>query len=396
MSVRSRLIGTSSRSAVVPGRRFCQLGGGQGRRPGRNVRFPLLWKLGAWLARSYVVVVLSSIKLRRLIAATSREVDSFAALAGHDDTPRRFTKTMCTSWSGSISLMVAVSVFLSGCLAGTELMPKTPESVVRKREAPAAVVDGRTGKSVDPQDFYVALRAARVVYVAERHDKSEDHAAQYEIMRVVHKADPTLHIGFEMFQVPFQEVLDQWVAGQIDETVLRRDTEYDERWGFDFGMVRPILEYARAGRVPLVALNAPREITRAVAKNGLQSLTSEQRAELPAMDLNDAAHRAFVYDALAAHLKTEDAEKMTRLYTAQVIWDETMADRVVRSFALNTVPAKLVIFAGRMHLAKGLGIPKRAAKRGAKPYLIVTPVDRAELKRELKQKSADYYWVHAP
>jgi uncharacterized iron-regulated protein len=126
-------------------------------------------------------------------------------------------------------------------------------------------VDAATGKSLETEVFLAKLRAKTVVYVGERHDQPTDHGVQYAILRQLHRDEASLAIGMEMFQVPFQEPLTQWSAGLIDETVLRRETEYDKRWGFDFSMYRPILEFARNRGLEVVALNAPRELAYAVA-----------------------------------------------------------------------------------------------------------------------------------
>jgi len=46
---------------------------------------------------------------------------------------------------------------------------------------------------------------------------------------------------------------------------------------------------------------------------------------------------------------------------------------------------------------RGLGVPDRAARRGAAPYAVVLPVTQKELKAELKlqadERSADFYWA---
>jgi uncharacterized iron-regulated protein len=235
-----------------------------------------------------------------------------------------------------------------------------------------------------------------VVYVGERHDEPLDHGVQYAILKELHRYEPSMAIGMEMFQVPFQESLDKWSAGLIDEIVLRRETEYDERWGFDFGLYRPILEYARSRGIEVVALNAPRELTLAVARDGLASLSPEQAAQLPELDLHDEQHRAlFETEFDAADHAAQDA--VDQYYAAQVLWDETMGSRVAATLTQPAGPAKMIVFAGRVHVKLGLGIPQRAAKRGAAPYVVVLPVTESELEEELQlppeQRAADYYWI---
>ena len=163
----------------------------------------------------------------------------------------------------------------AGCAGAAGRGPQTAESIVRAQSEPRSLVDAATGKSIEPEVFLAVLRTKKVIYVGERHDQPTDHGVQYTILRELHEDGASLAIGMEMFQVPFQQPLDEWSAGRIDETVLRRDTEYDERWGFDFGMYRPILEYARNRAIEVVALNAPREVAYAVAQGGVDSLDPE-------------------------------------------------------------------------------------------------------------------------
>ncbi|MDH3728110.1 MAG: ChaN family lipoprotein, partial [Myxococcales bacterium] len=200
----------------------------------------------------------------------------------------------------------------------------------------------------------------------------------------------------EMFQVPFQEPLDRWSAGEIDETVLRRETEYDQRWGFDFSMYRPMLEFARSRGLEVVALNAPREVALAVARDGIAALPEDLVSTLPELDLDDAAHRA-LFDAEFDPSQHDVGEEIDRYYEAQVVWDETMGKRVAETLGRPNGPMRMIVFAGRVHVKRGLGIPERGARRGADPYMVVMPVNEKELKAELKlppaERSADFFWA---
>lgn len=295
-------------------------------------------------------------------------------------------------------MKLAVLVLLScvGCAGAMKPDPQTAESVVRSQSAPLSLVDAATGKSIEAEAFFAALRTKAVVYVGERHDQAADHAAQYAIVRQLHRDESSIAIGMEMFQVPFQEPLDEWSAGRIDEAVLRRDTEYDKRWGFDFSMYRPLLEYARNRGIEVVALNASKELAYAVAKDGIDRLSPELASDLPELDLDDEAHRA-LFDAEFDVGEHAVGDGIDRYYQAQVVWDETMGSRVAETLGRDGGPAKMVVLAGRVHVKRGLGVPERAAKRGAAPYAVVLPVTEKELKAELKlpaeERSADFFWA---
>jgi len=291
----------------------------------------------------------------------------------------------------------ALTILLSmGCGGALRTEPVTAEAVVRAQEPPLVLVDASTGDELTLEALVARMQRARVVYVGERHDRPEDHAVQYALLRRLHAQEPSLAIGMEMFQVPFQEPLDDWSQGRIDEANLREGTEYDQRWGYDFGMYRPMLEYARSRGLRVVALNAPREVVFAVAQGGIEGLSDDVAASLPELDLEDAEHRALFDEAFDAG-QHEVVEGIDRYYQAQVVWDETMGTRVADTLRSPEGPSRMIVFAGRVHVQGGLGIPRRAARRGAEPFLVVMPVTEKELKAELKddtgRPAADVFWV---
>lgn len=269
------------------------------------------------------------------------------------------------------------------------------------RPAPAApteaeaprFVDARTGEPVAFEAMVDELARARVIYVGERHDQALDHDVQRRITEALLAREPSIALGFEMFQHPRQAALDAYVAGELDEAQMLEQTEWARRWGFDYAPYRPLVSLGRTHGLPLLALNAPQEVTRAVARGGLEALSETQRAALPDLDLDDAAHRETVLAALRHHPGMDEAT-LERFYTAQVIWDETMADRAAAYLARPDARDKLVVFAGTMHVRRP-AVPERAARRGATPYAIVLPVAARALEAALRAEPppADFLLV---
>lgn len=237
-----------------------------------------------------------------------------------------------------------------------------------------------------------ALLAARVVYVGESHDQAAHHAVQREVIATLLEADPSLAIGLEMVQRPYQAPLDGYVAGELDEAALLAGIEWSERWRLDFALYRPIFELARQHRARLVALNARRELTRAIARGGEESLDPALRAELPAdMVRDDAEHRAFVLSLFGEHHADMDPAMLERMLLAQLVWDETMGLTVAETMQAQGAPHRMVVLAGRAHVERGLGIPRRAERRGAGPHVIVLPAS-AEERTELRG-ACDFAWI---
>ncbi|MFW6067523.1 MAG: ChaN family lipoprotein [Myxococcota bacterium] len=280
-------------------------------------------------------------------------------------------------WTAAIAL-----VAVAGCA-------RTPPAA----SAPAPegrVLDARTGRPASWERFIADLLQARVVYVGERHDEVADHRAQASVVRALHRRDPSLALGLEMVQRPFQGPLDAWLAGEITEAELLDRLEWETRWGFDFAWYRPLLSYARSHDLQVVALNAAAETTRAVARRGVAGLDPPRRDALPELDLQDPEHRALVTDALAAHGDL-DAEALQRFYQAQVVWDESMAASVAEYLARPEAARRMVVLAGRMHVLAP-AIPERAARRGARPHRVVLPVEEHEL--DEVPPGVDWLWVH--
>lgn len=206
------------------------------------------------------------------------------------------------------------------------------------------------------------LAQKRVVFVGETHDRYEHHLNQLAIIQGLHQRHPQLAIGLEFFQWPFQAVLDRFVAGEIDETQMLLETEYFSRWRYDYRLYKPILDYARANNIPLLALNVPRELTEKVAQGGLAALSEEERRRLPAdFDRDDAAYRSRIETVYEAHPQ-RPGSSFENFLDAQLCWDEGMAERAAQ-FLRDNPEHNLVILAGTGHVIEGSGIPERLTRR---------------------------------
>jgi uncharacterized iron-regulated protein len=261
---------------------------------------------------------------------------------------------------------------------------------------PYQVVDARTGKSVDEPAFWGRLARARAVCVGEEHTNPHHHWMQLHIVReLIQRLPPgtRLALAMEMFQRPFQGVLDDYAAHRIDAAQLRSRSGYEDRWGYDYAFYGPTIDAARGAGAQLLAANAADELRKKVGHHGLESLTPEERAQLPELKLDDHIHRAW-FDATmeemggsSAHAqsKSSDAEDdgehasdrpaprhggdgggempgADRVYTVQVIWDETMADTSARWLAANP-GGHLILLAGNGHCHDS-AIINRMKRRG--------------------------------
>ena len=64
------------------------------------------------------------------------------------------------------------------------------------------------------------LRSERLVYVGETHTAVADHRIQLDVLRAMASRPEGLALGVEWFQARFQPVLDDYIAGRIDEAEM--------------------------------------------------------------------------------------------------------------------------------------------------------------------------------
>jgi len=202
----------------------------------------------------------------------------------------------------------------------------------------------------------------KIVYIGENHVQFSNHLIELEVIKDLHRRGKTIAIGMEMFQRPFQKVLDDYIEGKIDEREFLKGTQYFKRWGFDYNLYRPILLFARSEKIPVVALNQRQEIVDKVFRSGLDSLSEEERKFIPSgMDFSDEAYKTRLKKVFQEH-KDVGARDFNFFYQAQILWDETMAESI-DEFLKAHPSYQMVVLAGNGHLAYGSGIPKRTARR---------------------------------
>ena len=211
------------------------------------------------------------------------------------------------------------------------------------------------------------LHQARIVYLGETHDRAADHIAQLAIIEALYQHNPYLIIAMEMFQQPAQIALERYLRGEINEPELLRQTEYEQRWGFDWELYAPILRLAKAHGIPILALNTPSEVTRQVASRGLESLSPAERQVIPPLDeirLEPPAYRQMLQQIYAdshhGH-RHSNRNQFEFFFQAQVLWDETMAERLAQ--VLYQSDRQVVVLTGQGHLVYGYGIPSRVMRR---------------------------------
>lgn len=252
---------------------------------------------------------------------------------------------------------------------------------------------------VSNQNILQELVKANVVYLGETHDRLEDHKAQLQILQALHQQNRKLVIAMEMFQQPYQNILNQYLEGKITEAQLVEQTEYEQRWGFPWEYYAPILRFAKHEQLPVLALNTPTEVTRQVARNGLESLKPEDLKYIPPLGeikTDNADYRKIALASYEQHNQAGQGNSTSfeRFFTALVLWDETMAAKIAQ-FVKAKPDYQVVVLAGKSHITYGHGIPSRVARRLDNKVIQRSVLFAVPENSSFEAgKAADYLWQH--
>lgn len=296
----------------------------------------------------------------------------------------------CGGVTGLCYALLSLIMFtVTGCSSNSAPRPVTAKPLKHHTgsgSAPAAVDATpalNLNEAFDLASIIPALADKRVVFVGEIHNRYEHHLTQLEIIRQLHAIHPRLAIGMEVFQQPFQRYLDDYIAGKLSERELLRDSEYYQRWRFDFRLYAPILRFAREHQLPVIALNLPAELTKRAGQVGIEGLSEAQRAAIPDdIDRSDAAYEARLRDVFDQHPHRDD-QSFDRFLDVQLLWDEGMAERAARYLEAHP-DYHLVVLAGGGHLAYGSGIPHRLERRQpVETAIVLNSWDGGDLHPEL-------------
>jgi uncharacterized iron-regulated protein len=229
------------------------------------------------------------------------------------------------------------------------------------------VVETATGKTVRWRDLAGRLAKRDAVFVGEQHDDPQTHRVEAALLEALHAAvGPRLTLAMEMFERDNQAALDDYLAGRTDESGFAKAARLWKNYPTDY---RPLIEYARAQKIPTLASNAPQAIVRRVGREGLVALStlaapekSWAAAYVVAPDNDAYAQRfaAVMGGDGGAHGGAMDAAQVRRIYEAQCLRDDTMGETVANALAAGRF---VVHINGSFHSDAGLGTAARVRWR---------------------------------
>ncbi len=274
------------------------------------------------------------------------------------------------------SFGLAGALLFAGCVANRAAVNGNPENPYPPKGGAKAgdIYHLSTGLAISENGLMDMLSGARLVCVGETHDNMSDRRVELAVIKGMYRRFPgKVAIGMEMFRSPQQGALDRWVKGELTELEFLKESKWYQSWGFDFSAYRDILLFAREKGIDVVALNPSRELQVEVSRLGLDNLPAELAGKLPAIDESDPYQREVLRGIFSGHAGHGGGEAaFASFYRVQLLWEETMAERVVEYLKGPRGEGKrMVTITGGWHAMYGFGLPKKVLRRMPMPYAIL-------------------------
>ena len=260
-----------------------------------------------------------------------------------------------------------------------------PCMVLLAQDKPAYTLFDSRGKKVSYDKMINRLKENDIVLFGEFHNNPIVHWLQLEVTRDLQSLRP-LVLGAEMFEQDNQEALNRYLDGSLSAKGLDSSARLWPNYKTDYA---PLVNFAKANRIPFAATNIPRRFASLVARGGFEALDtlSEQQKKWmaplpPAYDSTLPGYKNMM-TMMAGHASPN-------LPKAQAIKDATMAWFILKNYK----PGSLFLhFNGAYHSQNYEGILwyLRQQQPGLK-YATINTVSQKDLKKLLDEHkgSADF------
>jgi uncharacterized iron-regulated protein len=260
------------------------------------------------------------------------------------------------------SRALPLTIAIACASAATPLAAQAPE---------ARVWDASAAGWVEMGTMADALARYDAVFVGEQHDDPATHRFEAALLQAVGDRARNVVLSLEMFERDVQTLVDEHVIGRVDEAAFLAGSR---PWGNYADDYRPMVRLAAERRWPVLAANIPRPLASAVARGGwaaYDTLSADRRRMIAADRACEPRGEYFrrfgeAMGGMGGHGAGADTAAarimLERIYGAQCIKDETMAESIVQ--ARQAWPGWIVIhYNGAFHSDHRLGTVERLQRR---------------------------------
>jgi uncharacterized iron-regulated protein len=225
------------------------------------------------------------------------------------------------------------------------------------------IYDTRSKQIISIENIISDLHEADVLFFGEEHNDSIGHYLEAEIFKALHKQyGDKIVLSLEMFENDNQLALNEYLAGLMDENRFSKDVRL---WN-NYKDYRPMIEYAKQNKIPVIAANAPRRYVSMVTRRGMRSLDSlskDAKKYLPPLPYDTLSGR--YREKFMDIMKGSPGSTSKNIYYSQSLWDAGMSYNIY-TFLKKNKHQKVFHCVGKFHSDEKLGTAAQLQMRNKK------------------------------
>ncbi|MBI4040524.1 MAG: ChaN family lipoprotein [Deltaproteobacteria bacterium] len=113
----------------------------------------------------------------------------------------------------------------------------------------------KMGKISSKPELIQDILRSHIVYSGDYHTFIQAQKIPLRILREVIKRKKKIMIGVEMMMSEHQQLLDEFLNGNVTESEFLEDIHYERHWGFQWQHFKPLFDFAKTQSLRILALN---------------------------------------------------------------------------------------------------------------------------------------------
>lgn len=259
----------------------------------------------------------------------------------------------------------------------------------------------KQARSIDMKELVKDLEYYPVIFVGDYHDTKKTHKFFENLLKELDKEGYKIHLANEWFSPKHNELLEEFISGQINGSELKKRRKWDEFTKFKWEYVEPLYEAVKKNNGKLYGMNIPKEERKKIRLKQFDKMSKSEKEFYDSLDLDVSAHRQLVMPFLEHCNKMPQKSEEPceeRMYRVQVAWDSYMAENVadIAKDNIKTKKDKLVVFAGAMHIEQNLGIPLRFSRLSNLPFTTISneEIDEESDLVKVNNSKSDFVYIY--
>ncbi len=283
-------------------------------------------------------------------------------------------------------MTVKLIVLATTCLFfSIQSSAKQDQAETAKEPPSSQILCSKTGEQVDIKQLAAELSHNEVIFLGEQHDNDAGHEFQFNVIQALVNQGLDVVISTEQFERDVQGVVDDYLAGRVSEEQFLASSRPWKNYAEHY---RPIIEFAKKKRLPVLAANVPRELASKVSKG--EAVNADQRVFLPRTTTapeND--YWQHFINKMKGHMGVDATDKLKSFYASQCVKDDAMAESITDFIAKNHHRAKTIVhLCGHFHSDFGLGTAARVVQRDPLLRIAVITMETIPESGKLDMESA--------